>query len=67
MKNEDHKDSELFKKENVLEDLVHTSVIVNLDWSDVKKVKKWFDWKKYKTEKSSGSLYNIQRRKQLPT
>ena len=66
MKNEDHKYSELFKKENVLEDLVHTSVIVNLDWSDVKKVKKWLDWKKYKTEKSSGSLYNIQRRKQLP-
>ena len=31
MKNEDHKDSELFKKENVLEDLVHTSVVVNLD------------------------------------
>ena len=67
MKNEDHKDSELFKKENVLEDLVHTSVIVNLDWSDVKKVKKWLDWKKkYKTKKSSGSLYNIHRRKQLP-
>ena len=31
MKNEDHKDSELFKKENGLEYLVHTSVIVNLD------------------------------------
>ena len=66
MKNEDHKDSELSKKENDLEDLVHSSVIVNLDWSDVKKVKKWLDWKKYKTEKSSGSLYNIHRRKQLP-
>ena len=66
MKNEDHKDSELSKKENDLENLVHSSVIVNLDWSDVKKVKKWLDWKKYKTEKSSGSLYNIQRRKQLP-
>ena len=45
------------------EDLVHTSVVFNLDWSEVKKLKKWLDWRIYKTDKSSGSLYNIHRGK----